>query len=130
MSPSHHRAHSSLGYVLRKVGQYDDSIDAYDRALQIEPGFPEALEYRGEAYLALGRLKDASRSYMQLVEVDLEKAELLMTAMKDWLDAPETTAINGTKINAATIDWFRGWMTRRTPRDGETPAVSSAGPNW
>ena len=35
----------------RKLGNYDIALSAYERALALHPGYPEALEYRGEAFL-------------------------------------------------------------------------------
>lgn len=128
--PKYHQAHTSLGYALRKLGQYDKSVTSYDLALKIRPGFPEALEYRAEAYLALGRLEDASRSYMRLMSIDREKAGMLMSAMKVWLETPETTGTDGTSISLESVDWFRGWVEEREKRNARTTEVSSAGANW
>ncbi len=44
---------------LCKLQRYNDSLEAYGKALAINPEQREALEYLGEAYLELGRLTDA-----------------------------------------------------------------------
>ena len=128
--PKYYQAHTSLGYALRKLDQYSKSVASYDLALKLRPGFPEALEYRAEAYLALGRLEDASRSYMRLMAIDREKAGMLMSAMKDWLETPETTAADGKSISPESVDWFRGWVAEREKRDARTAEISSAGASW
>jgi hypothetical protein len=41
-----------MGFALRKTGEPVKALEMYDKALALAPGFPDALEYRGEAYLA------------------------------------------------------------------------------
>ena len=36
----------------RRLGEYDRSLAAYEKALALSPDYPEAIEYRAEAYLA------------------------------------------------------------------------------
>jgi tetratricopeptide (TPR) repeat protein len=56
------------------------SIRAYEEALRLRPAYPAALEYLGEAYVALGRLDDARtilgtlRSLAAPEAADLEEA--------------------------------------------------------
>ena len=57
-SSSMFEAHASLGYALRKTGDYTASLKAYNHALDLEPRYTEAIEYRAEAYLGLYRLED------------------------------------------------------------------------
>src|SRR6188768_1803853 len=54
-----YQAWNYLGYTQRKLGNYQDALIAYDRALSIKPGYAEAIEYRGHAYLGLNRLSEA-----------------------------------------------------------------------
>jgi tetratricopeptide (TPR) repeat protein len=44
-----YQAWNYLGYTQRKLGNYQDALIAYDRALSIKPGYAEAIEYRGHA---------------------------------------------------------------------------------
>ena len=48
-----------IGYCRRQTGDYGGALGAYDEALRLKPGFPEAIEYRGHAYLGLGRVDDS-----------------------------------------------------------------------
>lgn len=48
-----------LGYSYRQLQRYNESLDAYQRALTLDPKHRGAHEYIGEAYLALGRLDKA-----------------------------------------------------------------------
>jgi tetratricopeptide (TPR) repeat protein len=77
LSPDHADAWNELGYALRNMGRYQESLDAYDAALRLRPNFPEALEYLGEAYVKLGRLDDARRVLDRLRPLDRTRAEEL-----------------------------------------------------
>ena len=47
--PQNYKAANELGYALRKSGDYRKAIGAYNYALEINPNFHQATEYRGEA---------------------------------------------------------------------------------
>ena len=40
-----------LAYVQRKLGQTDEALESYRKALKLRPQFPEAREYLGEVYI-------------------------------------------------------------------------------
>jgi tetratricopeptide (TPR) repeat protein len=128
--PRHYQAHTSLGYALRKLGNYDASISAYGRALQLEPGFPEAIEYRAEAYLELSRLEDSSRAYMKLLRLDREKADLLMLAMDQWLVKFDDPAIETAPVKPALVDWFRGWVEERKQIEAKNAEPAAGSKGW
>jgi tetratricopeptide (TPR) repeat protein len=77
LRPDFADAWNELGYALRHVGRYAESLEAYDVALRLRPNFPEALEYLGEAYVKLGRLDDARRVLDRLRPLDRSRAEEL-----------------------------------------------------
>ena len=79
------QAYNGMGFSNRKLGDYAKALENYDRALQLAPNFPDAIEYRGEAYLALNRLDDAKQSYLTLFAMDRKQADSLMAAMKDYV---------------------------------------------
>lgn len=75
--------HNWLGYALRKSGDARAALPHYDRALTLDPRHLGAREYRGEAYLMLGRVADAEADLAELDRIcwmpckeqrDLEKA--------------------------------------------------------
>ncbi len=74
LRPDYADAWNELGYALRNMGRYEESLDAYDVALRLRPKFPEALEYLGEAYVKLGRLDDARRVLDRLRPLDRKRA--------------------------------------------------------
>jgi tetratricopeptide (TPR) repeat protein len=67
--PWHDNAHSMLGFAWRKLGSYDRSFEHYRAALALNPRHRGALEYLGEAYLELGRPKEARVTLLRLAEV-------------------------------------------------------------
>jgi tetratricopeptide (TPR) repeat protein len=70
-------AWNELGFALRNLGRYTESVDAYQEALRLRPNFPEALEYLGEAYVKMGRVEDARRVLDQLRPLDAARAREL-----------------------------------------------------
>jgi tetratricopeptide (TPR) repeat protein len=75
--PAFAEAWNELGYPLRQLGRYPESLQAYDEALRLRPDFAEALEYLGEAYVKLGRLADARRVLDRLRPLDPARAREL-----------------------------------------------------
>ena len=80
-----YQAHNSLGYALRRIGRHDESLAAHNVALDINPVFDQAIEYRAEAYLGLNRLGEAKEAYMELFQNDRALADQLMAAMIAWV---------------------------------------------
>lgn len=122
-NPRMYQAYSDLGYVLRKLGSYQDSLAAYDRALALEPGYPQAIEYRAEAYLGLNRLEDAKQSYMQLFRGAREQADLLMAAMKRWVEERRSEPAG---VDAQTLEAFAGWVAEREQMAAQTAKGSKS----
>ena len=108
--PTFHQAYSSLGYALRKTGQHELALEAYDKALQLAPFYGEAVEYRAEAYLGLNRVGEAKEAYMQLFSSNRELAEELMEAMQSWL---EQRRADPAGVSAETIESFASWVKER-----------------
>ena len=67
------------------LGDNEAALASYDRALKLEPGFPQAVEYRGEAYLNLGKLDEAKAAYMDLFGRERPLADLLLRKMQAWI---------------------------------------------
>ena len=78
------QAWNGVGYSNRKLGDYKAALAAYDKAIELRMGYPEATEYRGEAYLALNRTEDAKQAYLDLFAVNRELAGKLLESMKKW----------------------------------------------
>ena len=108
--PRFYQAHSSLGYALRKVGRYEESLAAYNESLEINPFYDQAIEYRGEAYLGLNRLDEAKEAYMDLFQNDRVLADKLIAAMIAWVAARRDDADG---LDAVVIDQFAEWVDQR-----------------
>jgi tetratricopeptide (TPR) repeat protein len=111
-----------VGYTSRKLGHYDDALAAYAKALTLKPGYPDALEYRGEAYLGLNRIPDAQQSYLDLYAGNRALAGKLLTAMKAW-----STAQRAAAASVANLDEFDKWIQEREQIAGQTAALTRAG---
>lgn len=107
LDPTLYQAFNGMGFTLRKTGDAVKALEMYDKALQMAPGFPDAMEYRGEAYLALGRVEDAKQSYLKLFASDRTQAEVLMKAMTSWVAKPPTGA------DPAAVATLDTWLKER-----------------
>jgi tetratricopeptide (TPR) repeat protein len=107
LNPSLAQAFNGMGYAYRKTGDATQALAMYDKALQMAPGFPDAIEYRGEAYLTLARLDDAEGAYMSLLASDRTQADLLMKAMAAWVAKPPAG------IEPETLSAFVAWINER-----------------
>ncbi len=106
LDPKAHKSLNEMGYALRRVGEFPAAVQAYDAAIAMKPGFGEAIEYRAEAYLALGRLDEAKAAYLQLVALDDDLAAMLLAAMQAW----STAHANDT---GDAVQAFRAWVAER-----------------
>jgi tetratricopeptide (TPR) repeat protein len=119
-NPSFHQAFAELGYALWKRGNPDSAMQAYERALLLEPTYPQAIEYRAETWLELERLEEAKQDYVRLFLNDPSRAESLLALMKQWLekhrDAPG-------RIDPLDVKEFSGWVAGRERIARERPAA-------
>ncbi|MFK7914435.1 MAG: tetratricopeptide repeat protein [Pseudomonadales bacterium] len=107
--PRHYKAANELGYALRKSGDFRNAVGAYNYALQMKPDFLEAIEYRGEAFIALGYFNEARSAYLRLYREDQNLAIELMAAMTQWV---ETRSDQAEPLNEAE-QGFADWITER-----------------
>jgi len=76
--PWHDKAWTRLGFALRKLNRLDESLEAYGKALAVNPDQREALEYLGEAYLMLDRLSDA-QTMLSRLDAECKRVVLVFT---------------------------------------------------
>ncbi len=76
--PWHDKAWTRLGYALRKLNRLDESLEAYGKALDLNPTQREGLEYLGEAYLMLDRLADA-QTMLSRLDAECRRVVLVFT---------------------------------------------------
>ena len=120
----YYEVHSSLGFALRKVGRFDESLAAYNTSLGMNPAYGNAIEYRGEAYLGLNRIAEAKDAYMKLFNLDPALAEQLLTAMDEWV---ESRRVDLKGLGKTEVEQFATWVQQRAelasfvqPTDQET----------
>jgi tetratricopeptide (TPR) repeat protein len=127
-NPGMYQAYNGMGFSYRKTGDYVKALEMYDKALQLKPGFPDAIEYRGEAYLGLNRIDDAKKAYLEVLAADRKQADTLMAAMKIWIQDHKTTPAG---VDAATVDGLEKWIGERSEIAKDTAAMGlSHGPRW
>jgi tetratricopeptide (TPR) repeat protein len=120
-----HYAWNGLGFAQRMLGDSAAALKSYDRALKIEPGFALAIEYRGEAYLNLGRLDEAKAAYMDLFGRERPLADLLLRKMQAWVAAAKQN--EQTPGAQARLDEFAKWVEERSALASQTASLAPAG---
>lgn len=120
---SMHEAWNYLGYTRRKLGEYDSALIAYDRALALRPSYPEAIEYRAEAYLGLNRIEEAKQAYLDLYAGNRKLADQLLVAMKSWVQNKRAAA----PADPAALDALDQWLQEREQIAGQTASFTRGG---
>jgi tetratricopeptide (TPR) repeat protein len=123
IKPDAYQAFNGMGFALRKTGEPVKALEMYDKALSLAPGFPDALEYRGEAYLALNRIDDAKAAYLELFAKDREQAGQLMKAMTDWVATRQTDPAG---VDPGAVAAFDTWIKERARVAALTVSMSLA----
>jgi tetratricopeptide (TPR) repeat protein len=131
LDPKLYQAYNGMGYAYRKTGDYAAALEMYDQAINLAAPnfFPEAVEYRAEAYLALNRLDDARQAYLDLFAADRKQADLLMAAMKNWVAARKADAAG---VDPDAIAGFEKWIGEREgmARQTRLMGISSRHSGW
>jgi tetratricopeptide (TPR) repeat protein len=96
-----------IGYTSRRLGEYDESLSAYETALKLNPEYPEAIEYRAELFLLTGRLDDVKRAHAQLAKSSPSYANVLLESARAWVQAQQKQL---TVVSAADRDAFAAWV--------------------
>lgn len=104
--PGLKEAWNLIGYTSRRLGDFEESLAAYDAALKLEPEYPEAIEYRAELYLLTGRLAQAREAYAVLQKLDPSYAGVLLQSMRSWVAAPPGSAV----VEPADKEAFKRWV--------------------
>lgn len=63
---------NNKGYILYKEGQYQDSVDAYTRALKLDPAYTVALINKGNSLMELKKYDEAVAAYTAAFTADKE----------------------------------------------------------
>jgi tetratricopeptide (TPR) repeat protein len=96
-----------LGFTSRKLGEYQESLKAYEKALALSPNYPEAIEYRAELFLLTGRLNDTKEAYATLLKLEPSYAGVLKTSMQDFLKSKQAFP---SSVKPAESEAFAKWV--------------------
>jgi tetratricopeptide (TPR) repeat protein len=124
LQPSNYQAWNYVGYTNRKLGRYDASLAAYDRALKLKPDYAEAIEYRGHAYLGLNRLGEAKTAYLSLFAGNRQLAATLLAAMQEWVGEHRG---NAEGVDGPTLESFASWVSERSTIASQTASLTREG---
>ena len=122
-APQFAEAWNALGYAQRKLGAYDDSLASYARALELKPGYPEALEYRREAYLRLNRIQDAKQAYLDIFAGNRRIAATLLESMQEWIRVQKNSHV----VDASVVTDLQQWVQERSRIATQTAALTRDG---
>jgi tetratricopeptide (TPR) repeat protein len=127
--PGMYQAWNYVGFAERHLGHYDESLHAYAKALELKPDYPDAIEYRGEAFLALNKTDAAKAAYMDLFASSRPLADQLMAAMQRWVAARRS---DPQSIQASDVEDFQHWIDERTQIARQTASLATgvAAPAW
>ena len=119
--PTAKEAWNLIGYTSRRLGEYEKSLAAYEKALTLNPTYTEAIEYRAEAYLALNRLDDVKAAYMNLFGASRAHAAVLMQGMQKWVAEHRRQPAG---VAAADLESFATWVEERAAVAQQTASLS------
>jgi tetratricopeptide (TPR) repeat protein len=111
LDPRMHQAWNESGYCHSRLGRLTAAIEAYDAAIALKPGYPDAVANRAEAYLDLNRPEEAQRAYDELFASDRPLAERLLASMRAWLSARR---VDPQGVGTAELDATAAWITARS----------------
>ncbi len=124
--PSMYQAWNYLGFANRHLGNYDDALSAYAKALDLNPNYPDAVEYRGEAYLGLNKIEPAKEAYMSLFRDSRKLADELMVAMRHWTESRRKDAQG---VASEDIEAFAQWVDERSNVAAQTASLGIGAPS-
>jgi tetratricopeptide (TPR) repeat protein len=126
-APDSYRAYNGAGYALRKLGDYERALQSYERALALAPMSSDAIESRAEVYLGLNRLTDAKQAYMHLFVHDRTAANVLMKAMKTWVEKQRAQPAGS---EATAVNAFDAWVRERDALASSVVNLGHNSPDW
>jgi Flp pilus assembly protein TadD len=69
-SPNKARPHNNLGDALKKAGRFDEAGPCFERALQLQPDYPDALNNLATIYGSSGRRQEALQLLSRALALD------------------------------------------------------------
>jgi tetratricopeptide (TPR) repeat protein len=91
--PDDPKALTSLGFAMLQADRPEEALAVYQRAAALTPGDPVAPEKCGEIFERLGRLNEASQTYMAVAEIHLTRRDV-QKAIDNWARVVRITPDN------------------------------------
>ncbi len=91
--PDDPNALTSLGFAMLQADRPEEALAVYQRAAALTPGDPVAPERCGEIFERLGRLNEASQTYMAVAEIHLTRRDV-PKAIDNWARVARLTPDN------------------------------------
>lgn len=107
--------------------EYEAALKDFEFAAEAMPMSSQVIHYRAEAYLGLNRLDAAKQSYMHLFVHDRTASNVLMRAMKAWVD---TRRAKPAGVAPAVIDAFDAWVRERDTLAMSVGNLGHNSPDW
>lgn len=117
--------HSGLQRLARK--EYETALKDFETASEAMPMSSQVIQYRAEAYLGLNRLDPAKQSYMHLFVHDRTASNVLMKAMKAWVEAHR---VKPAGVAPAVIEAFDAWVRERDTLAMSVGNLGHNSPDW
>ena len=91
-------AHVNLGKVYFMSNMFERAVQSYEECLSYDNTYLDALTYRAQAYIILGRFEEAGRDYERVLESDNDRIFVdAVTGLSKVLAAKEETVSGGWK---------------------------------
>lgn len=88
LDSTYFEAWNLVGFAARKLADYPRSLAAYGTCLRLQPGYAAAREYLGEAYVELGRIREAREQLAWLERLSAaDQVKTLTTRIAEWQTA-------------------------------------------
>lgn len=118
INPEGLRDWHELGTVLaRDLGRYNQSLEAYDRALQLDPRDGDILTGKANVLRSLGRYDEALELYEMVLQLDMQSPHSFFYLAKAWLGKGEILRIQG-KYNESFLAYDKALeLDPRYPED-------------
>lgn len=107
-------AYTNLGKVYFMSNMFERAVSSYEQCLSYDTSYLDALTYRAQANVILGRYEDAGRDYLRVLTLDTDRIFVdSFTGLAQVLSAKES-AVDG------------GWDTLTRVMDVELPRYTDA----
>jgi len=88
--------HTNLAKTYFLSNMFERAVDSYDECLAYDTSYMDALTYRAQAYIILGRYAEAGRDYSRVLEMDRDRIFVdAVTGLAKVLSAKEEDVIEG-----------------------------------